>query len=117
MPNKCSAVGCFSKYYSTDENISAFKFPFDKPELCQEWIKFASRKDWYPGDHDVLCIKHFEDRFIRRGKRNTLLWKLEPVPKIHSDEALIYPSTLYTPYLKRKAPFQRIFQPDELPVF
>ena len=62
-------------------------------------------------------MKHFEERYIIKGKRNKLDWKLDPIPTIHSREALKRPSVLTTPNIPRKQPKERALQPDQLQDF
>jgi len=85
MVNKCSAFGCKTGYDSTEsKNVSTFSFPLDNPDLIQKWIKFVNRTEWTPTKHSVLCIKHFEEMYIVRGKKKNLLnWKMNPFPTIH----------------------------------
>ena len=121
MVNKCVAFGCKSGYDDTKgeswESVATFRFPFSHLELLQEWIRFVSRKDWAPSSNSVICEKHFEERFVSRGKRCKLKWELNPIPSIHSPETLKRPSTLPTPTAKRKSPTERIYQNDELNSF
>ena len=82
------------------------------------WIKFVNRSDWKPTKNSVLCINHFEDKFIHYGKRNKLKWHLNPISTKYPTEALKRPSTLPTSApLLRKAPKIRVPQNDELPDF
>ena len=79
MPNRCVAVGC------QKENVPSFHFPNEEThsELRKEWAKFVNRpsSNWQPSKSSVICMKHFEDRFIIYGKRRkTLNMKLNPVP-------------------------------------
>ena len=120
MVNKCVAFGCNSGYKSSsksDGTISSFHFPLDKPELLQDWIRFVNRCDWKPTTNSVLCELHFDDKFISRGKRSKLLWKLNPIPTLHSNNVLERPSTLPIPTPKRKPPTLRTYQNDELNLF
>ena len=56
----------------------------------------------------VICIKHFEERFIINGKsRKSLNMKLNPVPSIHSEEVC-------TTLIHRKLPKKRDFSIDEM---
>ena len=107
MVNKCVAFGCSTGYENTGEKISTFSFPHDKPDLIQKWLKFVNRADWVPTKHSVLCMKHFEERFIVKGKRNTLNWSLHPVPNILSEKIRNRPSLLPTTSELRKPPKRR----------
>ena len=110
MSNRCVPVRCQSGYtekreivdacepsssqeLNLKENVPSFHFPSEEThsELRKEWIKFVNRpSNWKPSKSSVICIKHFEDRFIINGKRRkTLNMKLNPVPSIHSEEVSI----------------------------
>ena len=98
--------------------MSKFAFPLDNSNLLNYWIEFVNRSDWKPTKNSVLCVNHFEDKFIHYGKRNKRKWHLNPIPTKYSTEALKRPPTLPTsaPPL-RKAPKIRVPQNDELPYF
>ena len=120
MVNKCVVYGCKSGYVSekSENPVSTFRFPLDKPDLLQKWQQFVNRSNWSATKNSVICIKHFEEKFLLRGdKRTKLNWKLSPIPSIHTDEALKRPSTLQNPSVPRKAPKLRVFQRDELALF
>ena len=130
MPNRCVAVGCQSGYtekkseivdasersssqeLSLKENVPSFHFPSEEThcELRKECVKFVNRpsSNWKPSKSSVICIKHFEERFI------TLNIKLNPVPSIHSEEVCKRPSTIPTPVIHRKLPKKRDFSIDEI---
>ena len=116
MVNKCVAFGCKTGYRNT-EQISTFRFPHGKPDLNIKWIKFVNRADWNVSKNSVLCVNHFEEKFITKGRRNTLNWSLNPVPTIHSEIINTKPSLLPTSTTLRKAPKERIYREDELPNF
>lgn len=123
MPNKCCAFGCSTNYDSNASTkndvckVSVFEFPKD-PETLPIWIKFANRVDWNPTKYSVLCEKHFDEKFIIRGKqRNKLNYVVRPIPTIHASEALKTPSYLVSTSKPRIAPKQRVFQKDELSDF
>ena len=128
MVNKCVVFGCKNGYDSQRKKIDdnhgsadnqnqynsesapdstdnkcktspVFGFPFDKPDLNQRWIKFVNRKDWKPTNSSVICMKHFESKYIKVGKRARLLYDLSPVPTIY--ENLNVPLSMQpTPTLK-----------------
>ena len=119
MPNKCCAFSCSTNYDSikSDAKVSVFEFPKDD-ETLPIWIKFVNRVDWKPTKYSVLCEKHFDERFIIRGKKRTKLkYNLRPIPTIHAPDALKTPSCLATTSEPRKTPKQRAFQKDELSDF
>ena len=114
MPNKCVVFGCNSGYATCKEKgITTFLFPLEKPYLLQQWNRFVNRSEWVPSCNSVICIKHFEEKFIIRGKKNNLMWSLNPIPTINTEIALKRPSTLPTPIIPRKAPKLRVFQKDQ----
>nr|XP_009861104.1 THAP domain-containing protein 1-like [Ciona intestinalis] len=119
MVNKCAAYGCKSGYASNPEKLSAFAFPFDKPELLRQWIRFVNDPNFYPTNNNVMCVKHFEPQFLIFGKcRNKLNWQLNPVPTIPSEIALAEKaSCLPTVETTRKPPLHRPYAEDEMDTF
>lgn len=118
MVNKCVVFGCKSGYVSTStDNIPSFRFPFEKKDLFEKWKKFVNRADWSPSRNSVICSKHFEEKFLNTGKRTKLNWGLNPIPSIHTADALKRPSTLQTPSVPRKAPKVRIYGEDQFESF
>ena len=116
MVFKCCVFNCSTgknkKGVATEENAAVFSFP-DKekePERYLTWFKFVNRKDFAVTKNTKVCEKHFEDRFIRRGKRNTLIHDLLPVPTIQTYADDVPPSIIPTPSPPtRKPPLQRRF--------
>ena len=97
-----------------------FGFPSEvkRPDLYDDWVRFVNRSNgWNPSPSSVSCHLHFEDKFIKKGKRWTLNWKMQPVPSIYPEELRNTPSVLPTPLTKRKAPTERVYQEDELAKF
>ena len=86
MLNKCSAYGCFTGYYTKnvessftrDENVARFHFPLKQGELLEKWTQFVNKKDWQPTAKTLLCENHFKENYIKRGKRTTLKWEINP---------------------------------------
>ena len=72
MVNKGVAFGCSSGYDTNSEKVSTLSFSLGKFDLIEKWIKFVNRNNWFPMKNSVLCIKHFEDKYILKGKRNKL---------------------------------------------
>lgn len=114
MVNTCVVFGCKSGYSSQIEKVSCFSFPFDKPDLLKSWVKFVNRKNWSPTKNSVICVKHFEEKYIKDGQRKKLRWENQPVPTIHTDKELKRPSVLPSPGIIRKKPKIRVYQKDEL---
>ena len=81
MVNKYVVANCTSGYITGEKNPS-FLFPEDN-DLRSKWIYFVNRKDWQPTKYSVICIKHFESKFVKVGKKCKLQWYLHPVPTIH----------------------------------
>ena len=99
MVNKCAVFGCKRGYESEEpqhEDYHAFYFPLDerKSHLLPAWEKFVCRDGWKPSANSVICEFHFEDRLIRKGKRWTLKWKLNPMPTMLTDEMKTMPQSV-----------------------
>ena len=79
MVNKCAAPKCLewtSGYASNEKKqIAKFHFPLKNAKLNKQRICFfkRSRRDWLVTKHSVLCELHFEDKYLRRGEKYTLL--------------------------------------------
>ena len=61
-----------------------FWFPRDD-DLKKIWVIFVNRKDWSPSNSNVICIKHFEKKYLkmREGKKRCRLdMSMKPVPTI-----------------------------------
>ena len=124
MVNKCAVFGCKRGYESEEpqhEDYHALYFPLDerKSHLLPAWEKFVCRHGWKPSANSVICEFHFEDRLIRKGKRWTLKWKLNPIPTMLADEMKAMPQSVQpTPAAPpRKPPAKRTYQEDEINAF
>ena len=116
----CVAFGCNTNYDTCTDKVSVFHFPDkeDMPDLFHKWVQFVNRVDWVPKERTVLCAKHFNPKYIKFGKcRNHMRWELQPVPTVHTSDALKRPSAVQTPDVPRKVPKVRIYQEDELDIF
>ena len=120
MMNKCAVFGCKRGYKSEEpqhEDDHAFYFPLDerKSHLLPAWEKFVCRDGWKPSANSVIC----EDRLIRKDKRWTLKWKLNPMPTMLTDEMKAMPQSVRpTPAAPpRKPPAKRTYQEDEINAF
>ena len=73
MVNKCVVYGCKSGYVSEkrENPVSTFRFPLDKPDLLQKWQQFVNRSNWSATKNSVICIKHFEEKFLLRGNKRS----------------------------------------------
>ena len=66
MPYKCCATGCNSNYDKNTEYVTVFRFP-DDIERQRQWIRQIPRANLTVTKYTRICIKHFEERFIRRN--------------------------------------------------
>ena len=108
--------GCLSNYKG-EEIVPVFSFPSDE-DIKNRWIKFVNRKDWHPTSSAVICIKHFEGKFLKKGeheKRFRLIKTLKPIPTIYP--ASTKTSSTYKVSLPRKSPKKRAFQDDQYDEF
>ena len=114
MPNKCCVIGCRTNYqYGPSKPV--FKFP-DDTVLSNKWVAFLNRQDFQFGKYSVICIDHFEERFIIQHQNKVALnYSLNPIPTIHPSHIPL--SLVSVPSESRKLPAVRIFQPDELESF
>ena len=76
-----------------------------------------NRRDWAPTRRSGICSKHFEEKFLKVGKRATLRWELQPVPSTCSGNESIPPSVMPTPKTQRKPPSRVTVLPDQLDDF
>ena len=84
MVNKCRVVGCCSNYKG-EEKIPMFLLQSDE-DIKNCWIKFANRKDWQSASSTVICIKYFENKFLKKDeheKRLRLVKTLKPIRTIY----------------------------------
>ena len=124
MVNKCAVVNCRTGYKFKKRESSfllaskaVFSFPKDT-SLEEKWIKFVNRKDWKPSKHLVICMDHFEEKYLKYGKRVTLKHELKPVPSIYSEETCIPSSVMPKVSNFRKPPTKRDCTiPDEIHSF
>ena len=89
MVNKCCVFNCRSNYIGQEQRNAVFTFPADV-DMRNRWIKFVNRKDWQPSSSSVICVKHFEDKYLKKGeqdKRYRLDKKLKPIPTIYPSSA------------------------------
>ena len=112
MPNKCVAQGCstgnLTEVSAREENVATFHFPVKKPELLNRWTATSTA---------VLCEKHFKEDVIKRGKRSTLNWNLNPIPTIQTTIARKRPSSLLAMSEMRGPPKIRNIEEDQISDF
>lgn len=91
MPDKCCVVGCRTNYAGGPKK-SVFYFP-NEEDLRKRWIRFVNRSNWTPSKHSVICVAHFEAKFVLPHEKKALLkWDLQPVPSIYiTEESTIQP--------------------------
>ena len=114
MVHKCVVTKC-STGYKTGRKKASFHFS-EAQELKRNWIYFVNRKDWSSTAHLHICIDHFEEKNIKRGKKCKLLWQLHQVLTIHNDSKSS-PSLIRTPTIPRKFPRNRKIGLNELVLF
>ena len=92
---------------------SVFSFPHKSKnkDLYYSWLKLTKRKDSTITKSLDICCKHFDPKFIKEGKRKTLLWKKNPIPTkclrdVHTPDVPIIQRC-------RKPPTERGVLPDE----
>ena len=76
-----------------------------------------NRRDWAPTRRSGVCSKHFEEKFLKVGKRATLRWELQPVPSIYSANKFLSSSAMPTTKTQRKPPSRVSAVPDQLDDF
>lgn len=65
MPSSCCVPGCRSNYTSNSPSVTVFKFPKNE-ELKRKWLSAIPRADFTPKTRSVVCLKHFDERFVIR---------------------------------------------------
>ena len=112
MGYKCCILQCKTNQ-PNGEKGSVAEFPTNEEDK-QAWIRFVNRKDWVCSKHSRLCLLHFDNKYIKHGKKNRYLnRKLRPIPTIHVDSTTP-PSLLVSTTLPRKPPAPRIPPVKEL---
>ncbi len=101
MPSTCCAIGCRTGYRGEEKqpDVALHRFPLNKPELLQCWLRNLHREDFTPTEHTRICSLHFNDddyegctrmdanswRSRKRGhERKVRLLKADAVPHIFS---------------------------------
>ena len=114
LPNKCSVPGCNTNYQLC-QTKPVFKFPQDQV-LSKKWLESLNRKDYEPSKSSVMCIDHFEDKYlIKKIERIGLDYPISPIPTIHPKSIPL--SQAPVPCEPRKLPKVRVYAPDELGSF
>ena len=74
MFNKYAAPNCTSGCASNEKKLIAkFYFPQKNADLKRQRIRFVNRRDWLATTHLVLCELHFEEKYLQRGEKTTVV--------------------------------------------
>ena len=73
MVIKCVVTNCTTGYKTYQKKAS---FYFHEDQELRIWIYFVIRKDWLPTAHSVICINHFEEKFIKHCKKRQHMFQL-----------------------------------------
>ena len=125
MTKTCAVAGCKTNCKKQENGVKIISnpgtvigFPDEsKPStLLPEWIRFCNQKSIHITEHVGICTKHFDDKFVKEGKRKTLRWELHPIPTKYCPDIEVPPSLMPTTPTHRKLPTDRS-QPDQLNAF
>ncbi len=96
-------------------HVSVFQFPGKDEDIDRrlKWIHFVNRKDLKITSHTRICELHFEDQYIRKGKRNTLKHELRPIPTIREYSDDVPESVKHTPSPPPRKPPTKRYAPNE----
>lgn len=61
---KCAAYNCENR---TKSGIKFVRFPLKDPKRLKKWLVNLRWKDWTPSRFSVLCIDHFEPKYVIGG--------------------------------------------------
>ena len=102
MPNKWSVTGCNTNHQDGPQK-HVFKFP-DDPDLSKKWGKFLNRPDFRMSLHSVICMNHFEEKFIDQhfSQKTLLNYSMNHIPIIRP--SFIHLSLATVPSECRKPP-------------
>ena len=82
MPNKYCITGCYTNF---NEGLkkTVFKFPGDP--ASKKWLEFVNRIGFENSQYSVICIDHFEEKFINKHEtKMTLNYSMRPIPTLAS---------------------------------
>ena len=105
MTKTCAVAGCKTNYKKQENGVKIISnpgtvigFPDEsKPStLLPEWIRFCNQKSIHITEHVGICTKHFDDKFVKEGKRKTLRWELHPIPTKYCPDIEVPPSLMPT---------------------
>uniref|UniRef100_UPI003AB09F10 uncharacterized protein n=1 Tax=Centroberyx gerrardi TaxID=166262 RepID=UPI003AB09F10 len=98
---KCSAFNCEN---SNQSDVKFFKFPLYNRQKLKKWLLNMKWKDWTPSRFSVLCINHFEEKYIDRTGKFVKL-REDAVPTIFSfPEHMEKKTAVINPRSKRYKP-------------
>nr|XP_047142410.1 uncharacterized protein LOC100212647 [Hydra vulgaris] len=98
-----------------NQSTPIFSFPTNE-DLKNRLIRFVNRKNWQPTSSSVVCVKHLENKLIKKGEQDIrfcLIKALKPVPTIYPDY-METTSLLPAISIARRSLKKRLFQEDEL---
>ena len=90
MVYKCCIVNCRSNH-TGEESTAVFSFPKEE-DLKKRWIRFVNRKDWESTSSSYTYVKHFEEKYYKKGKnskRYRLAMNMKPVAAIFNPKKVI----------------------------
>ena len=95
--------------------IALFGFPHKDEDIQRRlrWIHFVNRKEFKVTPHTRICELHFEKKYIRQGKRNTLKHELRPIPTIREYADDVPESVKHTPLQPPRKPPTKRYGPNE----
>ena len=106
--------------YTVEESKTVFSF-LKEEDLKKKWIRFFNRKDWKPTYSSYICIKHFEEKYYKKGKnskRYRLAVNMKPVTTIFDPKKVINKNSeinnVTSPIcIPRRTPGKRLYQEDQ----
>ena len=90
MVYKCCIVNCHPNC-TIEESRMVFSFQKEE-DLKKRWIKFIYRKGLEPISLSYLCIRHFEEKYLKKdknSKRYRLAINMKPVLTIFDPKTVI----------------------------
>ncbi|XP_008327580.1 uncharacterized protein LOC103392678 [Cynoglossus semilaevis] len=102
---KC-AYDCDS---SNETDVKFFKFPLYHSRRLKKWLANMKMQDWTPSRFSVLCINHFEEKYIDRTGKSVKL-REDAVPTIFSSPANTEKQASPKPRSQRNKPHRKASQ-------
>ncbi|XP_018399780.1 PREDICTED: THAP domain-containing protein 1-like [Cyphomyrmex costatus] len=89
MPYRCAVPNC---NYKSSTNISLFRFPLERENLCKLWVTAIGRENWQPTTHSRVCSLHFEPTdYLNRPGSYLRRLKQDAVPHVFISAARLIP--------------------------